>query len=187
VGTASTSTASTSTASTSTASTSTASTSTASSGPGYTRPGAVQIVCLAPGKIRKGQVTIAIATRAPLKVVEFRKVRAHLKAVEVVRFRTHGKPAALRIACPIRLVKPTPKACPPQVLRFDMAAGSSILTEVSGPMLTPPGQFSYHGSTYTIMSINPGADSFKVFVNNALFVNNGPAITGGIALMSCAG
>jgi hypothetical protein len=72
-------------------------------------------------------------------------------------------------------------------MRFDMASGSSTLTEVSGPMLTPPGQFGYGGSTYTIMSVNPGADSFTVFVNNALFVNNGPAITDGIALMSCSG
>ena len=164
-----------------------ASTTGSASGPGYTRPGPVSIVCLAPGKLVKGKVTIAIAGQARLKAVEFRTVRAHLKAVEVVRLRGHGKQWTFRIDCPIRLVKPTPKACPPQVLKFDMAAGSSTLTEVSGPMLTPPEQFSYHGSTYTIMSINPGADSFKVFVNNALFVNNGPAITGGIALMSCSG
>ena len=107
------------------------------------------------------------------------------KAIEFLRRHKHGKPVTIRISCPD--VRPAPRSCRPQLMRFDMAAGSSTLTEVSGPMLTPPEQFSYDGSTYTIMSVNPGADSFKVFVNNVLFVNNGPAITDGIALMSCSG
>jgi hypothetical protein len=147
-----------------------ASTSTPSSGPGYAKPEPVWIVCLLPARLRHAQVTINSRTK--------------LKVIEYLRRHKHGKPVTIRISCPD--VRPAPRSCPPQLMRFDMASGSSTLTEVSGPMLTPPEQFRYDGSTYTIMSVNPGADSFKVFVNNALFVNNGPAITNGIALMSCA-
>ena len=67
-----------------------------------------------------------------------------------------------------------------------MAAGSSNLTEVSGPILAPPMEFSYDGNTYTIMSVNPGADSFTVFGNGWLFVNHGAAITDGLGLMACS-
>jgi hypothetical protein len=67
-----------------------------------------------------------------------------------------------------------------------MATGSSTLTEVSGPVLAPPQEFTYQGNTYTIMSVNPGADSFTVFKNGWLFVNDGAAITNGIGLMACA-
>jgi hypothetical protein len=150
-----------------------ASTSTPGSGPRYARPGPVWIVCLLPGQFRKGQVKLAVPAKG------------RLKAIEILRRHKHGKPVTIRIGCPDW--RPAPRACPPQVLRFDMASGSSTLTEVSGPMLTPPEQFGYDGSTYTIMSVNPGADSFTVFVNGALFVNKGPAITDGVALMSCSG
>jgi len=68
----------------------------------------------------------------------------------------------------------------------DMAAGGSTLTEVSGPTLAPAQEFSYHDSTYTIMSVNPGANSFTVFRDGFLFVNKGAAITSGTALMACA-
>jgi hypothetical protein len=150
-----------------------ASTSTPGSGPGYARPGPASIVCLLPGHFRKGQVKFAVAAKG------------RLKAIEILRRYQHGKPVTIRIGCPDW--RPAPRACPSQALRFDMASGSSTLTEVSGPMLTPPEQFGYDGRTYTIMSVNPGADSFTVFVNGALFVNKGPAITDGIALMSCSG
>jgi hypothetical protein len=66
-----------------------------------------------------------------------------------------------------------------------MAAGSSALTEVSGPTLAPAQEFTYDGDTYTIMSINPGADSFTVFKDGFLFVNKGDAITGGTGVMCC--
>ena len=42
-------------------------------------------------------------------------------------------------------------------------------------------------NTYTIMSVNPGADSFTVFLNGWRFVNNGATITDGIGFMACAG
>ena len=63
--------------------------------------------------------------------------------------------------------------------------GSSTLTEVRGPMLAPPEEFWYDGQIYTIMSVNPGVDSFTVFRDNVLFVNEGPAITGATGLMLC--
>jgi hypothetical protein len=118
-----------------------------------------------------------------------------------------GGPVQVRIGCPaapgihIRLkhvrvkrhgtlhrgwlVCPGPRGCLPQALTFDLAPGSSTLTEVSGPVLAPPEEFSYHGQIYTIMSVNPGADSFTVFRDGMLFVNNGPAITRGVGLMAC--
>ena len=37
------------------------------------------------------------------------------------------------------------------------------------------------------VNVNPGADSFTVFLNGWLFVNRGAAITNGIGLMGCAG
>ena len=101
-------------------------------------------------------------------------------------FRHHKRiPVRIRIACPIPR-KPFPRGCPPEVLRFDMAAGGGTLTEVSGPTLAPAQEFSYHDSTYTIMSVNPGANSFTVFRDGFLFVNKGAAITSGTALMACA-
>jgi hypothetical protein len=68
-----------------------------------------------------------------------------------------------------------------------VATMSLTLTEVSGPVLAPPHEFSYDGNTYTIMSVNPGADSFTVFLNGWGFVNHGAAITDGIGLMGCTG
>jgi hypothetical protein len=135
------------------------------------RPAALEISCVLSGQHHK-PVTIVMVTRTRLKAI---------------RLRPGSKVATIEVYCSGPRRKPVPVGCLPRVLRFDVAAGSSTLTEVSGPTLTPPEQFTYHGSTYTIMSINPGADSFKVFVNNALFVNNGPAITNGIAFMSCSG
>ena len=69
---------------------------------------------------------------------------------------------------------------------FDIASGSSTFTEVSGPTLAPAQEFTYHGSTYTIWTVNPGADSFTASVNGMLFVNNGPPITDGTAAMLCS-
>ena len=94
-------------------------------------------------------------------------------------------PVRIRIACPLR-GKPFPRPCLSGVLRFDMAPGGSTLTEVSGPTLAPAQEFNYDGSTYTIMSVNPGANSFTVFRDGFLFVNKGAAITNAIALMACA-
>jgi len=136
-------------------------------GPGYGHPGQVQVACRLPYRFHKGQIKITAKERAYLI--------SHL----------HGKPVRLRLVCPNIPAKPLPKGCQPQVLRFDMASGSSTLTEVSGPVLAPPQEFTYDGNTYTIMSVNPGADSFTVFLNGWQFVNNGAAITNCIGFMAC--
>jgi hypothetical protein len=98
----------------------------------------------------------------------------------------HSKTVRLRIVCPNLPVRPLPKACRPQRLTFDMAAGASAMTEVSGPAnLAPPQEFRYDGNTYTIMSVNPGADSFTVFLNGWRFVNHGAAITDATGYLTC--
>ena len=133
-------------------------------GPGYGRPGPVQVACPLPR--HKGRTWI------------------------YEQRRRHGKLVRVRVDCPFIPAKPVPvkppaPRCRPEVLRFDMAAGSSTLTEVSGPTLAPTQEFSYDGDTYTIMSINPGADSFTVFKDGFLFVNKGTAIAGGTGVMCC--
>jgi hypothetical protein len=154
---------------------------TSGSGPGYGQPPRpIQIACPPPfwlhkgHKGHKGQVTITI------------KGKAYLKARAYLLKHRHGKPVPIRLICPNITAKPFPAGCKPQILRFDMAAGSHTLTEVSGPVLAPPQEFTYQGNTYTIMSVNPGADSFTVLRNGWLFVNNGAAITDGIGFMACA-
>jgi hypothetical protein len=125
------------------------------SGPGG--PGQVRIACPPP----------------PAKHVRPRPVSVR------VRVKRHGMPPRGRLACPF------PEGCPPLALTFDMAPGSSTLTEVSGPVLAPPEEFSYHGQIYTIMTVNPGAGSFTVFRDGTLFVNHGPAITRATGFMVC--
>jgi hypothetical protein len=129
-------------------------------------------VCPFPPRFRKGHYTVKVYAKA--------YARAWVKA------RRHGKPVRLWVACPLIPAKPLPKGCKPEVLKFDMAPGSSTATEVSGPILAPAQEFSYDGDTYTIMSVNPGADSFTVFRDNFLFVNKGDAITGGVGIMTCS-
>jgi hypothetical protein len=101
--------------------------------------------------------------------------------IERINFKRHGLPPRARLR--LRLACPPPKAC--SVLSFDMASGSSTLTEVAGPVLAPAQEFSYQGQTYTIMSVNPGADSFTVFLDGVLFVNGGSPITRGTGIMAC--
>lgn len=132
-------------------------------GPGYGRPGPLPRVVCPP---------------------------AHRKVRTKVLYRLHrrhgGKPVTVRISCPEIPAKPLPRTCRPGLLRFDLATGSSTLTEVSGPILAPTQEFTYRGDTYTIMSVNPGADSFTVFKDGFLFVNKGTAITDGTGFMICS-
>lgn len=136
-------------------------------GPGYGRPGPVQVACH-PG-YHQGRYKLPARTRAYLKAFRIR----------------HRKPFPRRIACPYIPAKPHPAGCAPRQLVFDMAAGSSTLTEVSGPVLSPAQEFSYGGTTYTITSVTPGAGNFAVFKDGWLFHNQGPAITDGVASMCC--
>jgi len=124
-----------------------------------------------------GPITIACPPLLHGKHVKFKVLR--------LRKHPHGKPARVLINCS-RL--PFPPGCQlrPRPLVFDVASGSSTLTEVSGPTLAPAEEFFYAGGIYTIMTVNPGADSFTVFHNNFLFVNSGPAITNGHGILLCS-
>ncbi len=147
-----------------------------SGGPGYGPPVVAHAVCPFPLRLGKGHPK-QIAIRG--RVVRF---RAKLPPKALLKLLRHGKKGRVEIVCKFR---PGPPFCLGPILRFDVASGSSTLTEVSGPTLWPTQTFVYRGSTYTIMSVNPGADSFTVFVNNFLFVNHGAAITNGVGFMSC--
>ena len=134
-------------------------------------------IATAPGPGHPGQVLIACpgphGQRVPPRFRHI-KVKGHLKV------KGHVKRVRIRLACPF------PRGCPPLALTFDLAPGSSTLTEVRGPVLAPPEEFRYDGQTYTIMSVNPGADSFTVFRDGMLFVNEGPAITRATGFLVCA-
>ena len=144
-----------------------ASTITAGSGP----PGQVRIVCPPP----PGQ---HIKHVKPVKPVRHVKPVSHVR-LRPVHVRRPGPRSRARLACPF------PRGCAPRALIFGMAPGSSALTEVSGPVLAPPEEFSYHGQIYTIMTVNPGAGGFTVFRGGMLFVNHGPAITRATGFMVC--
>jgi hypothetical protein len=161
-----------------------------SSGPGYGPPRAVQAACPFPARLLKGrhkvQVvikgrTVRVDGKIPPKIL-VQLLRHGKKGRVTVVFR-HGKKGLVTIVCPF---PPGPPFCLGPVLRFDMASGSSTLTEVSGPTLSPTQTFVYDGNSYTIMSVNPGADSFTVFLNGImLFTNHGAAIANGTGFMPC--
>jgi hypothetical protein len=141
-------------------------------GPGYAPPGTIRAVCPFPFRLGKGH---------PKRVLVI-KGRTKLPPKALLRALRHAKKGRIEIVCKFR---PGPPLCLGPILRFDVASGSSTLTEVSGPTLWPSQTFVYRGETYTIMSVNPGADSFTAFVNNFLFVNHGAAITNGVGFMAC--
>lgn len=88
---------------------------------------------------------------------------------------------------PLPQPQPQPQSCLAESLTFSVAAGSSVMTEDSGPQLSPTEEFVYDGNTYTIMSVNPGAGQFTAFVNNVLFTNNsGGAITDAAGTLICS-
>ena len=138
--------------------------STGDSGPGYGSPGPVQVACH-PGYVNAQYKLPAYTQAYPWH-------------------HRHGKP--IRTVCPFIPAKPYPAGCQPQQLVFSMAAGSSTLTEVSGPVLSPAQAFSYGGSSYTISSVDPGAGSFTVVKGGWPFQNQDRAITDGVGLMGCS-
>jgi hypothetical protein len=137
--------------------------STDDSGPGYGSPGPVQVACH-PGYVN-GQYKQAYTQAYPWR-------------------HRHAKP--FRTVCPFIPGKPQPVGCAAQQVVFSMPAGSSTLTEVSGPVPSPAEAFSYGGSSYTISSVNPGAGSFTVSNGGWPFQNQGRAITDGVGLMCCS-
>jgi len=134
------------------------------SGPGYGSPGPVQVACH-PGYLNAQYKLPAYTQAYPWR-------------------HRHGKP--IRTVCPFIPAKPQPVGCAAQQVVFSMAAGSSTLTEVSGPVLSPAQEFSYGGSSYTITTVNPGGDSFTMSKDGWQFHNQGTAITDGVGLMGCS-
>jgi hypothetical protein len=114
-----------------------------------------------------------------------------IAAVSALTLTMLAVPAAAAMASPVH--QPS-QACPPghafghkQSLTFAVASGSSTVYEVSGPTLAPAEEFRYDGSTYTIWSVNPGADSFTMSSGASLFVNEGPSITSATGYLVCSG
>jgi hypothetical protein len=134
-------------------------------GPG---PGPITIVC--PPPLLHGK---------PIKVKAFRRLlRKHPR--KLVRINISIKCSG-KVSPPVQVAQ----FCRPRPLVFDATSGSSALTEVSGPTLAPAEEFVYDGSIYTIMSVNPGADSFTTFLNNALYVS-GSTLTNQKAKLLCS-
>jgi hypothetical protein len=75
-----------------------------------------------------------------------------------------------------------------QSFTFDVSSGSSTVYEVSGPTLAAGEEFTYDGTTYTIWTVNPGADSFTMSQGGSLYVNDGSSITDATGyLTACSG
>ena len=148
-------------------------------GAAYGQPTPLQIACPRPTYYRQGQGQVTV------KAYGQPWLRAYTPAW--IKRHHHARPPFVQIACPFIPAKPLPKGCEPQRLVFDMAAGSSTMTEVSGPVLAPAQTFSYDGGSYTIISVNPGEDSFTVYKDDvSLYTNPGDTITNGVALMGCS-
>jgi hypothetical protein len=150
-----------------------------SGGSGYAPPRTIHAVCPVPFRPLKGHHKGQIVIKGTIRV------NGKLPPRVILRLLRHGKGKKERVSIVCKF-PPGPPFCRGPILRFDMASGSSTLTEVSGPVLSPAETFVYRGNTYTIMSVNPGADSFTVFLNGiSLFTNQGAPITNGIGFMAC--
>ena len=115
--------------------------------------------------------------------------RVHHQYKKYFEWWRHGREHRT-VTCPfprqIPLPQPQPQRClSPQALTFSVAAGSSVMTEVSGPQLSAGEQFVYDGNTYTVMTVNPGAGQFTTLVNSSLFTNAGAAITDATGAIVC--
>jgi hypothetical protein len=128
-----------------------------------------------------GPVTVAVGIGCPPPHGKPVKVK-----VKALRRRKHRPGKPIRVAVKCNKLPPPATGCRLRPLVFDVASGSSTLTEVSGPTLAPVEEFLYDGGIYTINTVNPGADSFTVFHDNFLFVNSGPAITNGHGILLCS-
>ena len=115
----------------------------------------------------------------------FHRVHHHYK--KYFEWWRHGREYRT-VTCPFprQIPLPQPQRCLlSQTLTFSVAGDSSVMTEVSGPQLSPSEQFVYDGNTYTVMTVNPGADQFTAFVNSSLFTNGGAAITDATGAIVC--
>ncbi|HEY6295643.1 MAG TPA: hypothetical protein VIX15_08265 [Streptosporangiaceae bacterium] len=115
--------------------------------------------------------------------------RPHVRHLR--RYYGHRHPRRSQVACAVPSPFPPPSQnCPSgygQSFTFDVASGSSTAYEVSGPTLAAGEEFTYDGGTYTIWSVNPGANSFTMSQGASAFVNGGPDITGAYGQLTCSG
>jgi len=113
--------------------------------------------------------------------------RHHQRYFEWWRHGREYRAVTCRFARQIPLPPPQPKQClSPPTLTFRVAANSGVLTEVSGPQLSPAEEFVYDGTTYTITTVNPGTGQFTASVNNVPFTNKGAAITDATGAIACS-
>jgi hypothetical protein len=140
-------------------------------------PGPVQVPvpakCLPPG---------GVIFRGPVKVKPVKQVKPPVGVIKPVR----GKPVAVLVlgCCGLKLPRNAPgtvHACRAQVVEFDMAAGSSVVTEVHGPRLHAGERLLYQRQAYTVRTV--WGREFDVDQHGTLVVNNGPAIHDGTALV----
>jgi hypothetical protein len=97
-----------------------------------------------------------------------------------------GKPVVVVVACcgqvlrsshrPVRATR----VCQSQTVVFDMAAGSSVVTEVHGARLHHGERLLYKGQLYTVRSV--WGDHFDVDQRGSLVVNTGQSIWKGVAI-----
>ena len=73
-----------------------------------------------------------------------------------------------------------------QAFTFDVASGSSTVVELSGPTLAAGEEFTWDGTTYTIWSVNPGANSFTMSAGSSLYVNGEAATISGGGQLLCS-
>jgi hypothetical protein len=137
---------------------------TSGSGSGWSSPQPVRAACPLPNGFRKGH----IPANAQVKVKRLGSGQAQV----ICRVRVPGPPRQIT------------SSCQQQPLVFNMAWGSSTVTEVSGPQPAPGQQYSYGGSTHTIVSIARGGN-FTVSLNGSQFTNQGAPVTNGQASMVC--
>jgi hypothetical protein len=90
-----------------------------------------------------------------------------------------GQPLTPRSSVRPVVVSVRTRACKAQVVVFDMAAGSSVVTEVSGARLHSGERLRYQREVYTVRSV--WGRKFDVDQGGKLVVNTGPAIHDGVA------
>jgi hypothetical protein len=120
--------------------------------------------------------------------------RPHIRHLNRYRYRHHHPKRHLVCSVSVPFQPPQSQNCPSgyaygqvQSLTFSVASGSSTVYEDSGPTLAPAEEFTYDGNTYTIWTVNPGADSFTMSANGSLYVNGGPDITDATGNLVCSG
>lgn len=120
--------------------------------------------------------------------------RPHVRHLNRYRYRHHHPKRHLVCSVSVPFQPPQSQNCPSgyaygqaQSLTFSVASGSSTVYEDSGPTLAPAQEFTYDGNTYTIWTVNPGADSFTMSANGSLYVNGGPDITDATGHLVCSG